>query len=320
MRLISSAVCLLFWLAPVPAIAAWEPARPIRIIVPYAAGGGADLITRRVAEAASPDLGQPIIVENRPGAGTAIGAVAVARAPADGYTLLLATSTTLCVNPVIRKDLPYRADDFAPVASLQALPFMLSASKHLPVKTLKEAIAHAKAHKGELNYGTLGIGSSNHVLGGLLSRAAGIDIEAIHYQSGAPALIALMRGDIHLYFDGISTSIPRVANGDYTGLAVTSRQRVKAAPSIPTVFEEGLGDVGLSVWYGLVAPKETPPDIVDRLNRAFNAVLQRPEIVSIMQAEGTEPMPLTPAEFAKVIAEDTRSWGDAIRSLDLPLN
>ncbi len=153
-----------------------------------------------------------------------------------------------------------------------------------------------------------------------MSRAAGIEIEAVHYQSGAPALIALMRGDIHLYFDGISTSIPRVANGDYTGLAVTGRQRVKAAPDIPTVYEQGLGDVGLSVWYGLVAPKGTPTDAVDRLNRAFNAVLRRPEIMSTMQAEGTEPMPLTPADFETVIAEDTRSWGDAIRSLNLPLN
>jgi tripartite-type tricarboxylate transporter receptor subunit TctC len=310
----------LMTLTPGLALADWQPSRPIRIIVPYAAGGGADLITRRVAEAASPDLGQPIIVENRPGAGTAIGAVAVARAPADGYTLLLATSTTLCVNPVIRKDLPYRTADFTPVASLQALPFMLSASKHLPVGSLKELVAQAKARKGELNYGTLGIGSSNHVLGGLLSRAAGIEIEPVHYQSGAPALIALMRGDIHLYFDGISTSIPRVANGDYTGLAVTSRQRVKAAPDIPTVFEEGLGDVGLSVWYGLVAPGGTPPEVVTRLNRAFNDVLRRPEIASTMQAEGTEPMPLSPAEFAQVIAEDTRAWGDAIRSLNLPLN
>ena len=136
MRILNAALCALAGLLPAIAFADWQPTRPIRIVVPYAAGGGSDLITRRVADAASPDLGQPIIVENRPGAGTAIGAVAVARAPADGYTLLLATSTTLCVNPVIRKELPYKAQDFVPVASLQALPFMLSATKHLPVKTL----------------------------------------------------------------------------------------------------------------------------------------------------------------------------------------
>ena len=320
MRILNAALCALAGLLPAIAFADWQPTRPIRIVVPYAAGGGSDLITRRVADAASPDLGQPIIVENRPGAGTAIGAVAVARAPADGYTLLLATSTTLCVNPVIRKELPYKAQDFVPVASLQALPFMLSATKHLPVKTLKDLIAYAKAHKGDLNYGTLGPGSSNHVLGGLLGRAADIEIEAVHYQSGPPALISLIRGDIHLYFDGISTSIPRIANGDYTGLAVTGRQRVKAAPDIPTVFEEGLDEVGLSVWYGLVAPAGTPPEVVARLNRTFNDVLRRPEIVAAMQSEGTEPMPLSPSEFAKVVADDTRSWGDAIRSLNLPLN
>ena len=320
MRLLKAVLLALAGILPATTVADWQPSRPIRIIVPYAAGGGADLITRRVAEAASPALGQPVIVENRPGAGTAIGAVAVARAPADGHTLLLATSTTLCVNPVIRKELPYKTEDFAPVASLQALPFMLSSSKHLPVKSLKELIAHAKANKGELNYGTLGIGSSNHVLGGLLSHAAGIEMEAVHYQSGAPALIALMRGDIHLYFDGISTSIPRVANGDYTGLAVTSRERVKAAPDIPTVYEEGLGEVGLSVWYGLVAPVGTPAEAIARLNQAVNEVLRRPEIVATMRAEGTEPMPLTPSEFGQVITDDTRSWGSAIRSLDLPLN
>jgi tripartite-type tricarboxylate transporter receptor subunit TctC len=320
LRIVFSSLVLTAGLPVSSALAEWSPTRPIRIVVPYAAGGGADLITRRVAERAASDLGQQIIVENRPGAGTAIGAVAVARAPADGYTLLLATSTTLCVNPVIRKELPYRPEDFTPVASLQALPFMLSASKQIPVRTLKELVAYAKARKGQLNYGTLGIGSSNHVLGGLLNRAAALDIEPVHYQSAPPALIALIRGDIHLYFDGISTSIPRIANGDFTGLAVTGRDRVSVAPGVPTVFEEGLPEIGLSVWYGLVAPAGTPQDVVSRLNEAFNKVLANADVAAAMIAEGTKPIPQAPAAFAELIRDDTRSWGDAIRSLDLALN
>ena len=297
----------------------WVPTRPIRIIVPYAAGGGADLIVRRLAERARRALGQPIIVENRAGAGTAIGAVLVAKSPADGYTLLLATSTTLCVNPVLLKQLPYSPRDFDPVASLQALPFMLNVAKDVPVNSLRDLVRYARERPGELNYGTLGIGSSNHVLGGLLSQSAGVKMEPIHFPGAAPALLSLMRGDIKIYFDGISTSIPRIKSGELKGLAVTSQARVPAAPSVPTVAEEGFPAVGLSIWYGLVAPTGTPPDVIKRLNAVFNEAVSSPEMVSSMDAEGTKAIPMTTEAFSTLIREDTNLWRKAIESLNLKL-
>ena len=301
------------------ATAQWSPTKPIRLVVPYAGGGGADLIARRLAEKVKPELGQPVVVENRPGAGTAIAAAAIARAPADGHTVLLATSTTLCVNPILMKDIQYRQEDFAPISVLQSLPFMVVAPKDLPVKSLRELVAFAKRNPGKLNYGTLGVGSSNHVLGSVLASSAGVDIVAVHYPSGAPALLALNRGELHVYFDGISTSIPRVRNGELKGLAVTSRERVKAMPEIPSVVEEGVPDVAVSIWYGLVAPAATPPDAIARLNAAFNKIVGEPDIAASLIADGTEPLLISPAQFGRLIKDDTALWRKMIEPLNIEL-
>lgn len=318
-RFLGLAALGLSFVLPAQADAEWTPSKPVRIIVPYAAGGGADIIVRRLSERASTILGQPILVDNRPGAGTAIGASAVARSPADGYTLLLATSTTLSVNPVLKNDLPYSSADFTPVASLQLLPFMLNVGKNVEANTMKELQAYAGKHKGELNYGTLGAGSSNHVLGGLLNKAADIDTVSVHFTSAAPALLALARGDIQIYFDGISTSISRIKNGDQKGLAVTSQERVAAAPSIPTVHEAGFPDLGLTVWYGLVAPAKTPANAIRRLNAVFNEVLRLPEVVAIMEADGTKAIPATPEEFSAMIKDDGAKWRRAIETLNIKI-
>ncbi|MDX3906008.1 MAG: tripartite tricarboxylate transporter substrate binding protein [Pigmentiphaga sp.] len=306
--------------ACLPARADWVPTQPVRIVVPYAAGGGADIVVRRVGERAKDVLGQPVVVENRPGAGTAIGAMAVQNSAPDGHTLLLATSTTLAVNPNLQRRLTYAPEKFVPVAGLQSLPFMLNVSKDSPVKSLQELHAYAVAHPGRLNYGTLGQGSSNHVLGGLLGQRAAPGVMPIHYQSAGPAILALMRGDIHVYFDGISTSIPRLASGDLRGLAVTGKQRVRAAPAIPTVAEAGYPELGLTIWYGLVAPPGTPASIVQKLNSVFNQVLAQEAIVHSMQADGTEPLVLSPGQFGELIREDREVWGDAIRSLQIRLD
>ncbi len=301
------------------AMAQWSPTRPIRVVVPFAAGGGADLIVRRLAEKVKDEIGQPFIVDNRPGAGTAIGAVAVAKAPADGYTLLLATTTTLCVNPILRANLPYQVEDFAPVAVLQVLPFMVLAPKDLPVSSFRELVQYARQRPGKLNYGTLGIGSANHVLGGLLTRSAGVDIVPLHYASGAPVLLALTQGDVHLYFDGISTSVPRVRSGQLKGLAVTSKDRVEAVPNIPTVAEQGFPELTVAIWYGLVAPAGTPREAIDRLNGAVNKILATREIAASLIDDGTKGLAISPQEFAQLIKDDTALWRKSIEPLQLKL-
>ncbi len=301
------------------AAAEWSPSKPVRLIVPYAAGGGADIIARRLAEKVKPALGQPVLVENRPGAGTAIAAAAVARAPADGHTILLATSTTLCVNPILMKGIQYRQEDFAPIAVLQSLPFMVVTRPELNVKSLREFVALAKANPGRFNYGTLGVGSSNHVLGSVLGSSAGIDIVPVHYTSGSPALLALKQGEVHIYLDGISTSVPRARSGELKGLAVTSRERVKAVPEIPTVAEEGVPDLGVAIWYGLVAPAATPKDAIDRLNAEFNKAVAEPDITASLIADGTEPLLISPAQFAALIREDTALWRKMIEPLNIEL-
>jgi tripartite-type tricarboxylate transporter receptor subunit TctC len=302
-----------------PASAQWTPAKPIRVVVPFAGGGGADLIVRRVGDKVKDELGQPFIVDNRPGAGTAIGASAVARSPADGYTLLLATTTTLCVNPILRQNLPYSVEDFAPVAVLQLLPFGVLAPKELPVNSLKELVEYARQRPGKLNFGTLGIGTANHVLGSVLTRSANVDIVPLHYASGAPVLLALTQGDVHLYFDGISTSVPRIRNGQLKGLAVTSKERVEALPNVATVGEQGFPELTVSIWYGLVAPARTPPEVVERLNAAINKVLGTREFAAALADEGTKALLTSPQGFAQLIRDDTATWRKSIEPMKLKL-
>ena len=299
--------------------AQWTPTKPVRLVVPYAAGGGADIIARRLADKVKPVLGQPILVENRPGASTALAAGQIARAPADGHTLLLATSTTLCVNPVLMKDIQYKQEDFAPISVLQSLPFMVVTRPELQVKSLREFVALAKANPGKFNYGTLGVGSSNHVLGSVLGSSAGIEIVPVHFTSGAPALLSLKQGEIHVYLDGISTSVPRARSGELKGLAVTSQTRVKAMPELPTVAEEGVPDLTVAIWYGLVAPAGTPADAVARLNAEFNKAVADPEITASLIADGTEPLLVSPAQFAALIKDDTALWRKMIEPLKIEL-
>jgi tripartite-type tricarboxylate transporter receptor subunit TctC len=301
------------------AAAEWAPSKPVRLVVPYAAGGGADIIARRLADKVKPMLGQPFVIENKPGAGTALAAGQIARAPADGHTILLATSTTLCVNPVLMKDIQYKPEDFAPISVLQSLPFMVVTQPDLPVKSLRDFVALAKANPGKFNYGTLGVGSSNHVLGSVLGSSAGLDLVAVHFTSGAPALLSLKQGEIQIYLDGISTSIPRARSGELRGLAVTSRSRVKAMPEIPTVAEEGVPDLTVAIWYGLVAPAGTPKEAVDRLNAAFNKAVAEPDITASLIDDGTEPLLLSPAQFAALIKDDTALWRKMIEPLKIEL-
>ncbi|CAM3930096.1 Bug family tripartite tricarboxylate transporter substrate binding protein [Bordetella muralis] len=311
---------LTFFTATCATAADWRPERPIKITVPYAAGGSADVIARVVAQRIRTELGQPVIVENKPGAGTIIGAMAVAKAPADGYSLLLATSTTMSIAPLVQKQIPYSPSQFVPVAGFMSVPFMVLVNKDLPVNTVQDLVALSRSKPGVLNYGTLGTGTSNHVLGALLSTAAGDSMVAVHYTSAGPALIGLERGDIHVYFDGIPTSVHKVASGQYKGIAVTSKTRIPGVSNVPTVFEQGFPQVGLSVWYGLVAPADTPANIISTLNAAVRAAISDPDVTAQITRDGTQPLLLDPQAFQRLIDQDASSWRTAFSTLQLKLD
>jgi tripartite-type tricarboxylate transporter receptor subunit TctC len=298
----------------------WKPERPIKLTVPYAAGGSADLVARVLADKLQARLGQPEIIENKPGAGTVIGAVSVAKAPADGYNLLFATSSTMSIVPLIQKQLPYAPSQFVPVAAIMSMPFMLDVTKDLPVGSLKDLAALARAKPGLLNYGTLGNGSSNHVLGALLSKAASETMVSVHYTGASQALTALARGDIHVYFDGIPTSIHRVSGGEYKALAVTSKSRVASAPQVPTVFEQGYPELGLSVWYGLMAPAGLSPQVLAALNAAVQAAVADSQVTALIVRDGSQPLLLDPSAFQALIDRDAVSWREAFATLKLKLD
>lgn len=298
----------------------WKPDRPIKLTVPYAAGGSADLVARVLADKLQARLGQPVVIENKPGAGTVVGAASVAKAPADGYNLLFATSSTMSIVPLVQKQLPYAPSQFVPVAAIMSMPFMLDVPKDLPVGSIKELAALARSRPNVLNYGTLGNGSSNHVLGALLSKAADESMVSVHYTGAAQALTALMRGDIQIYFDGIPTSIHRVAGGEYKGLAVTSKSRVASAPHVPTVYEQGFPELGLSVWYGLVAPAGLSQQIVSTLNTAVQAAVADAQVSALIVKDGSQPLLLDPPKFQALIDQDATAWREAFATLKLKLD
>jgi len=244
------------------------PSKPIRIIVPYAAGGFTDIVSRLVAQKMSIKLGQPVVVENKAGGSTIIGAETVAKSAPDGYTLLMAVTTTISTNPFLFKKLPYKPSDFIPVALTGLTPFVLSAHPSVPANTLAELLALEKANPGTLNLATLGTGSSTHLVGEMFNSLAGVKLNMIPYKGAGPALNDLMAGHVQLFFDGIATSAPMFRAGKLKGIAITGDSRSQAAPQVPTFAESGLPEMQAASWYGLLAPARTPQAIIDLLNQA----------------------------------------------------
>ena len=295
------------------------PSRPIRIIVPYAAGGFTDIVSRLVAQKMSIKLGQPVVVENKAGGSTIIGAEAVAKSPPDGYTLLMAVTTTISTNPFLFKKLPYKPSDFVPVALTGLTPFVLSAHPSVPANTLAELIALEKAKPGTLNLATLGTGSSTHLVGEMFNSLAGVKLNMIPYKGAAPALNDLMAGHVQLFFDGIATSAPMFRAGKLKGIAITGDSRSQAAPQVPTFAESGLPDMQAASWYGLLAPARTPQAIVDLLNQATNEALQSPDVSARVAQDGASAPTLTPKQFGDLIDKHTRTWERIIKPLNISL-
>lgn len=304
-------VSLLMSLAP--AAAQEFPTRPVKIVVPAAAGGPTHITAQLLAEKMQASLGQPVIVEPKPGAGNNLGADFVAKSAPDGYTMLLATTGTHAINQTLFKHLPFDPiKDFEPVSLVVQYPLLLLVSPDLPVNNVQELIAYAKKNPGKLNRASGGNGTSMHLSGELFVRQAGIDAPHIPYKGSAPALNDLMGNHVQLMFDSMITALPLVEGGKLRALGVTGRKRSPLLPQVPTLAESGLPDYEATGWTGIVVPAKTPPAIIAKLNEAIVQALKSPELQQAFEKQAAEPVGSTPEEFAAFIRKETDKWAKII--------
>jgi tripartite-type tricarboxylate transporter receptor subunit TctC len=305
--------------AALPALAQDSyPARPVRIVVPYPAGGVADLLPRTVGAKLSEKWKQPVVVENKPGASGNIGMAEGARAEPDGYTMVLAPTGNLTVNQFLFRDLPFDvAKDFTPVTVLATSPNVLVVHPSVPVKTFKELIAYAKANPGKLNFSSPGSGSGAHLAGELLNVEAGIKSVHVPYKGMAPAVSDLVGGQVQMMFAGISTALPHIRAGRLVPLAIASPQRSAQLPDVPTVAESGFPGFDVTSWYGIVVRTGTPPAIVKKLHADMAEALAAPDVKEKLAGLGLDPLGNTPEEFARLIAAESRKWSDIVRKADI---
>ncbi|MEO3474956.1 tripartite tricarboxylate transporter substrate binding protein [Roseomonas sp. CAU 1739] len=291
------------------------PGRPLRLVVPFPPGGASDIIGRQLAASMSETLGQPVIVDNRPGANTAIGAETVARAAPDGLTMLLVTSTTLAIAPHLPTPLPYRVDQFAQVGLVVKMPFVMVSSPLYPPATMQAVIADARARPGAVNFASHGRGGSAHLVGELWRMAAGVDIVAVHYTGNAPATVDLIANRVQLMFDGTPTALAASRSGQLRALAIMSDRRSPAAPDLPTMAEAGLPGVTAYSWYGLSVPAATPEPIVARLDAAVTRAVADPTVRARFIADGLEPGDLDRAGFNRMVSAESETWRRVITSI-----
>ena len=296
------------------------PDRPVRWIVPWPPGGGADVIARLIGNPVADELGKPVIIENRAGAAGNIGALATARSPADGYTITFAYSGTHSINRHLYKEMPFEEKDFTPVIFLASVPQLLVVNSNLPFKSVKELIAAAKANPGKLTYGSSGNGAINHLSGQLFADMAGVQLQHIPYKGGAPAAAALMSGEIDMIFGEPATLLPHVASGKFRALAITGEKRSSTMPELPTIAEAGVPGYAVTSWNGVLAPANTPDAAIQRLNAAFNRVLVNPDIRTRLEKMGYEPGGGAPELFSKHIETETLKWGPVIKKSGLQIN
>jgi len=297
------------------------PNKPVRLIVPYPAGGTTDIIARVAAQQLSERLKQPFVVENKAGANGAIGSVEVARAPADGYTLLMGTASTHGINSAVYKSLPYDAvKDFAPVTIVASTPNIIAVHPSVSAKNLQELLALAKAQPGKLNYGSTSLGGSPHMSAELLKMMAGVDMVHVPYKGAAPMLTDLMGGQVQIGFDNLPSTINFVRSGKVRAIAVTTPQRWPGAPEIPTVAESGLLGYEVSGWFGLLAPAGTPPAVLATIQQALSEAVKQPEVNKQMLELGAQPVANTPDAFAKLVQADVAKWRDVVKTTGVKLD
>lgn len=291
------------------------PHKTMSLVVPYSPGGPTDAMARTLANAIKPILGQTMIVENRAGAGANIGAEYVARAEADGHTLLFGTSAPLAINMNLYQKINYDPfKSFAPIIQVGYLPNVLVVHPSLPAKNVKELIAYAKVNPGKLAFASSGSGASSHLAGVLFNMRAGTDIQHIPYKGTGPALNDLLGGQVAMSFTDVLTALPHIKAGKLRVLGVTSASRSRALPDVPTLMEQGLKDFDASVFFGIVAPSGTPQDVVTKLNAAFTQVLQQPDVKQHLAQQGLEPPPqYTPAQLAVYMRSEAAKWREVIK-------
>jgi len=292
---------------------AWPAARPIRLVIGFAPGGAADYVARTLGEPLARTLGQAVVVENRAGAGSSLAADFVARAPADGYTILIASPSSISVNPALNPKLTY-AKDLLPVTKLTSSPLVIAVHPDLPVRSLQELIALAKKKPGSLNYATSGNGSAPHLGAAHFSAVTGVEMVQIPYKGGAPAIAAVVAGDAHLTFGTPPSVLPMVQAGRLRAIAVTSPNGTPLVPGVPGTIEAGLPNYSLSFWYGLFVPVGTAPEIVRKLFDAAQVALQRSDVKAVLAREGAEVAPSqSPDEFAAFLEGDNRFWAKLVK-------
>jgi tripartite-type tricarboxylate transporter receptor subunit TctC len=301
-------------LAPAHAQTAAWPSKPIRIIVPYPPGGVGDTFTRSLAQQLSERLGQPVLIDNKPGASQIIGAEAAAKAAPDGYTLFLGSVTSLAINVRSMKRLPYDPlKDFAPIAMCFGTPLYLVVNPSVPAKNVTELIALARARPGQLSFASIGQGGSLHLAGELFKSMAGVDMTHVAYKGSAPALADVIAGQVNLIFDPGVSSLPHVKTGKLRALAITSSRRSDSTPDIPTIAESGVPGYEASIWFGLVAPAGTPAPIVSRLSAEVNQIVRSAGMRERFNPFGLDLMGGTPEEFAATIRSEIPKWGKVLQ-------
>jgi tripartite-type tricarboxylate transporter receptor subunit TctC len=290
------------------------PNKPIHLIVAFPPGGTTDVVARLVGQKLSEGLGQPVVVDNRPGASGIIGTEMAAKAAADGYTLLMGYITTNAINPSLYGKLPYDpVKDFAPVSWIASAPLLVMVHPSIPVNSVKELIALAKSKPGQLSYASGGNGSPPHLAGELFKTMAGVDMMHVPYKGSAPAMVDVLGGHVPVYFDGIVTTLPQVKAGKLRALGVTSAKRSPSAPEIPTVAESGLPGFEVISWWGMVVQAGAPKEIVSKLNSEIVKIVQMPDVKERLASQGAIPMGSTPEQFAAHIKAETAKWGKVIR-------
>jgi tripartite-type tricarboxylate transporter receptor subunit TctC len=286
--------------------------------VPVAPGGALDILARLIGQWVSERLGQPFVIENRPGAGTNLGVEAVVRSPADGYTLLLIPGS-VTVNATLYDTLPFNfIRDIAPIAMISTLPLVMEVGPSVPARSVAEFIAYAKAHPGRISMGSGGTGSPSHIAGELFKLKTGIDMVHVPYRGGAPALTDLIGGQIQVMFSPLPESIGAIKAGQVIALAVTTTRRSEALPDVPVVADAVMG-FEASTWQGIGAPKQTPAAIIDKLNNQVNAALADPKIGARLADLGSMPSPMTPGDFENYIVAETEKWAGVIKAAHITL-
>lgn len=291
------------------ALAQGYPSKPIRLVVGFAPGGAADTVARALSEPLGRALGQPIVIENRAGAGSSIAAENVARSAPDGYSILIASPASISVNPALNPKLGYKPSDLTPVTKVSSSPLLIVVNPATGIGSVQELIATAKKSPGKLNYATSGVGSAPHFGAALFSQIAGVEMVHVPFKGGSPAVVSVVAGDTQVSFATPPSVLPMVKAGRLRALAVTDRDRSPLMPEIPGMAEAGVPDYGIAFWYGIFVPAGTPPEIVKKLFEATIAAAQRPEVKATLAREGTEvAISRSPEEFAAFLATDAKFW------------